>query len=66
MSEPLGFSKEIAEIFNSKLGQSIVKAYEAGEKRERERIIKLLEAWWETDDELWQVIALIKGEGENK
>jgi hypothetical protein len=30
--------------------------------RERERIIKLLEVWCETDQELEELIALIKGE----
>ena len=29
---------------------------------ERERIIKLLEVWWETDQELEELVALIKGE----
>jgi hypothetical protein len=31
-------------------------------QQERERIIKLLEVWWETDQELEELIALIKGE----
>jgi hypothetical protein len=30
--------------------------------KERERIIKLLEVWWETDQEPEELIALIKGE----
>ena len=33
-----------------------------GRDKERERIIKLLEVWWETDQELEELIALIKGE----
>jgi hypothetical protein len=31
-------------------------------QQERERIIKLLEVWWETDQEPEELIALIKGE----
>lgn len=29
---------------------------------EQDRIVKLLEVWWETDQELEELIALIKGE----
>jgi hypothetical protein len=36
--------------------------YQAGIRAEQERIIKLLEAWWETDEELEELIALIRGE----
>jgi hypothetical protein len=31
-------------------------------QQERERIVKLLEVWWETDQELEELIALINGE----
>ena len=33
-----------------------------GAEIERERIIKLLEIWWETDQELEELIDIIKGE----
>ena len=36
--------------------------YQAGVRSEQDRIIKLLEVWWETDQELEELIALIKGE----
>jgi hypothetical protein len=36
--------------------------YQAGVRAERERIIKLLEVWWETDQELEELIDIIKGE----
>jgi hypothetical protein len=35
---------------------------EIAKEQERERIIKLLEVWWETDQEPEELIALIKGE----
>ena len=36
--------------------------YQAGVRAERARIIKLLEIWWETDQELEELIDTIKGE----
>lgn len=39
-----------------------IEAYKQGADEERERIIKLLEIWWETDQELEELIDLIKGE----
>jgi hypothetical protein len=36
--------------------------FQYGVQDERERIIKLLEVWWETDQELEELIALIKGD----
>lgn len=33
-----------------------------GRLRERERIIELIKVWWETDQELEELIALIEGE----
>jgi aspartyl/asparaginyl beta-hydroxylase (cupin superfamily) len=35
---------------------------EAMVQAEQDRIVKLLEVWWETDQELEELIALIKGE----
>lgn len=35
-----------------------------GRLRERERIIELIKVWWETDQELEELIALINGENE--
>jgi hypothetical protein len=37
-------------------------AYEYGRTERELEIIKLLEVWWETDQELEELIALIKGE----
>ena len=31
-------------------------------EQERERIIKLIEVWWETDQELEELIDIIRGE----
>ncbi|CAB4123752.1 hypothetical protein UFOVP46_87 [uncultured Caudovirales phage] len=42
MSEPQGYTQAVVDILNSKLGQSIIQAFTAGEEQERERIIKLL------------------------
>jgi hypothetical protein len=36
--------------------------YSRGVYFERERIIKLIEVWWETDQELEELIGIIKGE----
>jgi hypothetical protein len=37
-------------------------AYQYGRTERELEIIKLLEVWWETDQELEELIALIKGE----
>ena len=37
-------------------------AYQYGRSERELEIIKLLEVWWETDQELEELIALIKGE----
>ena len=71
MSEPQGYTQEVVDIFNSRLGKSITEAFTAGEQQERERIIKLLEtdpivnAKDYSDEDIWafeKAIALIKGE----
>lgn len=36
--------------------------YQAGVRDERERIIKLIEVWWETDQEPEELIDIIRGE----
>lgn len=59
MSEPQGYTQAVVDILNSKLGQSIIQAFTAGEEQERERIIKLLE---QQGAALQPLIALIKGE----
>jgi hypothetical protein len=49
---------------NTGLLKAVETAKLIGAVQERERIIKLLEVWWETDQELEELIALIKGENE--
>ena len=49
---------------NAGLVKAVETAKLIGAVQERERIIKLLEVWWETDQELEELIALIKGENE--
>ena len=72
MDEPQGFTQEVVDILNSKLGQSITQAFTAGEEQERERIIKLLKEMAKSTfpGDVWHInpfdyaIALIKGETE--
>jgi hypothetical protein len=44
------------------LAKAIDTAHLIATIQERKRIIKLLEVWWETEQELEELIALINGE----